>query len=320
MTNDFDELASAYLDGQVTDAEAALVENDPDLSARVSELRAVAESLGAPVSPADETLRRRQIAAALDAFDELGLTHDRRSAAAVQEVTTDAGAGAGQVVELDRRLAPAPGGKPGRAGLPRWLGLAAGLLALVGGIGFLAQLDGLTLDSSDEAEDVAADFVATTTVATEQGAAPEADELFEAESTGAADAAIAEEAIEENTVSRDVPAAAESADDAEGADSDRATTTTGGFFADPDAVEEARVTFADLPGDDELLTLASGPTLEPSLSRCAPDGTFDGEPIGSFVPVAIGSGDDRLEGEVLFGETEPTETPILLDSSCQALE
>ena len=45
MTDDFDELASAYLDGQVSDSEADRVEADPDLQARVSELAALSDAV-----------------------------------------------------------------------------------------------------------------------------------------------------------------------------------------------------------------------------------------------------------------------------------
>lgn len=48
---DPDELASAYLDGEVTPEEAALVEGDPALRARVEDLRRVAGALGSPVPP-----------------------------------------------------------------------------------------------------------------------------------------------------------------------------------------------------------------------------------------------------------------------------
>jgi hypothetical protein len=61
-----DELVSAYLDGEATPAERAVVEGDPRLLARVSELRAVATAVGAPVSPADAA-RDRLIAQALAA-------------------------------------------------------------------------------------------------------------------------------------------------------------------------------------------------------------------------------------------------------------
>jgi hypothetical protein len=58
-----DELASAYLDGEVTGDERARVENDPQLQARVERLRAVAEAVGGgftPLSDEDATMQRRR--------------------------------------------------------------------------------------------------------------------------------------------------------------------------------------------------------------------------------------------------------------------
>jgi hypothetical protein len=66
---DFDELASAHLDGATDPAEAARVEADPALRARVEELRAVREAVAA-VPPVDPTQRDGAIAAAVSAFRE----------------------------------------------------------------------------------------------------------------------------------------------------------------------------------------------------------------------------------------------------------
>ncbi|MDH3682580.1 MAG: hypothetical protein OEV40_21815 [Acidimicrobiia bacterium] len=323
MTNDFDDLASAYLDGQVTAAEAARVENDPELAARVSELRSVAEGLAAPVTSPDEMLRRRQIAAALDAFDELGIGDDQPQLAAVADPT--AGAVDGQVVDLDRRRASDSRRRGGRAGLPRWLGVAAGLLAVVGGIGLLAQLDGVTTGSSDDAgEATAADLAASTTVAAAEqaGEAAETEAMAQEES---ADTDAATALVDNAATSRDAPAADDGGDGASEPEADEesaeaATTTTGGLFPNEAAIEEARVVVVEVPDADELQALAEGLTLDPTLSRCATDGTFDGEPIGFFVPITVGGIDDGTDGEVLFAETAPAPTPILVDTSCQPFE
>src|SRR5687767_10598959 len=48
---DPDELASAYLDGEVTPREAALVESDPALRQRVEELRQAAAAMAGPTPP-----------------------------------------------------------------------------------------------------------------------------------------------------------------------------------------------------------------------------------------------------------------------------
>jgi len=63
-----DELVSAYLDGDATPAERALVESDPVLLAQVERFRLVAEALRQPVSP-DPVRKEQAIAAALGVLD-----------------------------------------------------------------------------------------------------------------------------------------------------------------------------------------------------------------------------------------------------------
>jgi hypothetical protein len=69
--DDLDDLASAHLDGATTDEEAARVESDAALRARVEELRAVRDAVAA-VPPVDSATRDRTIAAALTALAEDG--------------------------------------------------------------------------------------------------------------------------------------------------------------------------------------------------------------------------------------------------------
>lgn len=63
---ELDELASAYLDGEATAQEAALVESDPRLQALVEELRAVRNLVAAPVEPPTGEVQDQMIARALD--------------------------------------------------------------------------------------------------------------------------------------------------------------------------------------------------------------------------------------------------------------
>lgn len=65
-----DELASAHLDGQTTAAEAAQVDADAALAARVAALAAVRAAVRADLPPVDASRREATIAAALDAFDD----------------------------------------------------------------------------------------------------------------------------------------------------------------------------------------------------------------------------------------------------------
>ncbi|MDE0603482.1 MAG: hypothetical protein OXI18_03670 [bacterium] len=63
---ELDELASAYLDGEATAGEAALVESDPHLQELVEELRAVRELIAAPVEVPSDDVQDQMIARALD--------------------------------------------------------------------------------------------------------------------------------------------------------------------------------------------------------------------------------------------------------------
>lgn len=63
---ELDELASAYLDGETTPEEAALVESDPRLQELVAELRAVRDLVATPVEPPSDEVRDQMIARALD--------------------------------------------------------------------------------------------------------------------------------------------------------------------------------------------------------------------------------------------------------------
>ncbi|WP_419927141.1 anti-sigma factor family protein [Candidatus Poriferisocius sp.] len=63
---EMDELASAYLDGEATPEEVALVESDPRMQALVEELRAVRDLVAAPVEMPSDEVRDQMIARALD--------------------------------------------------------------------------------------------------------------------------------------------------------------------------------------------------------------------------------------------------------------
>ena len=52
-----DELVSAFIDGEATDEEVALVESTPELMERVALLRSISEMVAAPVEP---TIDRRE--------------------------------------------------------------------------------------------------------------------------------------------------------------------------------------------------------------------------------------------------------------------
>jgi hypothetical protein len=73
MNDDLTLLASAYLDGDVTADERALVESDPQLLGEVERLRSVRIML-ADTEPASISLREQHLANALDAWDTVMAT------------------------------------------------------------------------------------------------------------------------------------------------------------------------------------------------------------------------------------------------------
>jgi hypothetical protein len=76
--NDFDELASAYLDGEVTPDERARVEGDPALRARVEDLRLARDALAStPVDAPRAEARDAAIRAAVGAANVVDLTSVR---------------------------------------------------------------------------------------------------------------------------------------------------------------------------------------------------------------------------------------------------
>ena len=144
-----DELASAYLDGEVTAQERAMVEADPDLLARVEQLRHAAQEVA---SPATEAGREEIIAEAMKAFKPEPAKQPEKLASR-QLRSRQREARAGFLLELreqlrNRRLAPI-------------LGAAAALAVVFLAITFFALTNEDTGEDSDAAS-YATDAPATT--------------------------------------------------------------------------------------------------------------------------------------------------------------
>jgi hypothetical protein len=77
FSHEHDELASAYLDNEVTTEERARVEADPALVARVEELRSVHDALSDPVVPPTTTERDAAVTAALGAANVIDISAAR---------------------------------------------------------------------------------------------------------------------------------------------------------------------------------------------------------------------------------------------------
>ena len=131
---DPDDLASALLDGLLTDDEAAVARRDPAVVARLAELAAVREAVRRPPAGPDPVARERGLAAALAAFEAGDDAAEQRGA----------GAPVGSTVAAGTRWRPR--GTAGR----RWLTAAAVVLAVVG-LGVLASNWDTGSDNADNA-------------------------------------------------------------------------------------------------------------------------------------------------------------------------
>jgi hypothetical protein len=155
--HDPDDLASALLDGLLTDDEAAVARRDPAVAARLAELAAVRQAVRRPPAGPDPVARERGLAAALAAFEAGDGAPEQRGA----------GVSAGTTVSPVGRRRAATTPAAARAGTPwrprgtagrRWLTAAAAIVLAVVGLGVLAS----NWDTgSDDADTAARDASAT---------------------------------------------------------------------------------------------------------------------------------------------------------------
>jgi hypothetical protein len=134
---DLDELASALLDGLLTDDEATAARRDPAVLARLAELAAVRDAVRRPPARPDTDARERGLAAALAAFDagdEAGEPRETSAAAGATVSPFGRRRPAARPASAYRGTPRRPRGTAGR----RWLTAAAIVLAVVG-LGVLAS-------------------------------------------------------------------------------------------------------------------------------------------------------------------------------------
>lgn len=103
--DDLDELASAVLDDEATEAERDQVASDPRLTAREQEFRAVADRVG-QVPPADAAARESILAAVLAAGAAGGTPGSASGSTGDDTGDTGEAAGSSEVVPLARRSPP----------------------------------------------------------------------------------------------------------------------------------------------------------------------------------------------------------------------
>lgn len=308
MSEEFDDLASAYVDGEATAEEIARVESDPELLALVEEFRLLTTSTSALPKP-DSAQRESHIAAALAAFD--AETAGRETAAASPTVTS-----------LTERRA--------KKGVPGWMLNAAAVLVVVGGVGFaITQLP----DSGDETATEAVDAEAMADEAGDISSAAPNAAAGSAESTAAlqaggvdedaADAAMAdaddagvameEEAMEDEEAMEEDTASDESTDEA-GESPTTTTVRTARYPVDFAGTETASEVLEVINAGDGYQALLVSDSMD-----CAEQVVTEGfEPAGpalGFVVISYGQLDALL---LLFGD-ETAPTPVLVDSDCVLL-
>lgn len=323
MTNDFDDLVSAYIDGQATPEEVALVEGDPELRYRAETLRAIAAGM-ADTPPAPAALRTRHLAAALDAFDELSRSR-LTSEAEIETVATTEGGPSVPVVDLAgrrrRRRSSSRAARADRsdrrAGLPNWLGAAAALLLVFGGVGWIiSQSDGSD-DADTAAVAIAESDGSTDSAAADDTAADESTEATQAATTDDAVAAEAELGVDEEADSNRAGDTDAAADESSAQLAPTSTTISGGFFSDEE-IEEARAFYASVPGPTELDELLAGELFAPELSACAAVLDLDDnlELVG-FAPISIDG--EEAEVLVLVDSDDGSESVMVVDDTCTPL-
>lgn len=329
--DELDLLASAYVDGEATPDEVAMVERDPELQARVEAFRAI--QVDGSITPPPGLVDQHVAEAMEEWFEAISSTGATSAPAATAtagetatEIDDDTAGETAPVVDLaaasarrsERRSRQAP-----RRTMPSWLPAAAGLFIIGGGAIWAVGQSGGGDDT--EAASIAADDSAEETSA-------ESAELVESDDGDAeAMTAMADEAMEEESedAMEDDAMADEGDDSASRADADAAAAAPadGGAdeSADDEEAEDAEEAFVDLEPQlffDEVPdvdALADLPEPEPDLERslCGPEIVTPtlGEPLG-FIPVEVSGEPAEI---YLFLDADGTEIRLLIDGDCQPL-
>ncbi len=326
---ELDLLASAYVDGEATSEEVALVEGDPELLARVAELRAVSEQLAATPTPAD-ALKQQHLAAALAEFstvmaDQQGEATEQTSQnAGSQNTAPTSQSTVPSLAEKRRDREARKADRSNARSMPQWLSAAAAFILIGGGVVFLAGRTG-----SDDSE-TAADSIAESAEdssddsADAAGASSSEARVFETEDAMEDEAmeesnAMASDAMEESAMDEDDSEAAEEAevvpaegDVAQSSPEPTTTTRAGGLFPD----EPVRL-YDEVPAIEGLLTDLPAPRVDLLNSRCGLelDEQLDLEVVG-YLPIEIAG----APAEVFAVLTQDgTDSAIIVDEGCEQL-
>ncbi len=330
---ELDNLASAYVDGEATPEEMAIVEDDPVLSRRVAEFRSVSARISAntqspvPVLP---DVRQSQIAAAMAGFgvaadpvvpDVIDLSQRRQQqdrsptvppvVSHPQQVPVESSSDSGgQVQSFERRR---------RNALPAWLGAAAVFAIAMGGFALAtrdsnsndtASVDVTDAEMADTADQKAADDLVEPNVEASSDDADD-DDSFDA------DAALA---------GNEVPLDREDAYDA---DEDLDDSEDSGAEPSPTAGQEPGSDTRTLFSMDsvDLVELAGDPTVpwsSPVDELCqAPVGISVVGRLAGVLLVEVGG--QRFEVLLYtedggLGSVDDARSLFLVDGSCEVID
>ncbi len=172
--NERDELASAYLDGELNQDGIVLVEGDPEMLTLVAEHREVQSKVGSPTPEAAAVTRSKHLASALAAFDQLGASDRVVDLTDQREENTNENTNDNTVISLSNRSAGRES-RRSRSGMPAWLSAAAASVAVLGGVTYAAtQFNGGGDDSGGSA-DASAQFESQAIATTEAADSDMAD-------------------------------------------------------------------------------------------------------------------------------------------------
>ncbi len=339
MSEHWDELASAHLDGEATADEVALIQNSPEARRALDELRSIAEANADVPSPPD-SVRSAHLGAAMSLFDELhtsstgaadsvGTAQDptaqnstaQNSTAQVAATTIETDVPTSNVTPLRRRPPAA------------WLGRAAAAVVVVAGLGFTAsQLDGSTDDSTTgdevaaspsateelETEELEADMLADDTApmaaaeSEESAFAEAADAGTDAASGDAGDTATSDDSASDDSASDEADSDDGAVEDTEASEGERSTeNAVADLTATDDLLEVATILAAeDLMSSDP--STEAGQLLEQIQTRCP--AMFEGRGPAIAAPILF---DDEFA--LLVFTTSPTEQAMVITTNCVIL-
>lgn len=334
--DDLDLLASAYVDGEATSEEVALVEGDPELLARVAELRAISEQVSATPPPPNAALKQQHLAAAMAEFSAQSPQTQGLESQSPQSQSPQSQSPRSQstVPSLAEKRRDREARKAERS-MPQWLSAAAAFILIGGGAIFVAgQLGGSddesaetataeiaedAADDDDTADDTAnfaADDAAGSSAARTESAMEESDAMASDSPQESAldESAMEDSAMDDDAMDDDAMEESEVVPDEEAGEQSPSpsTTTTGGFFPGEPVRE-----YDEIPEIEGLLADLPEPRTDLLESRCGLqlDGQLDLELVG-YLPITIGG----VPAEVFAVLTQDgSDSAIVVDEGCEQL-